>query len=692
MFQYCSSLRATTDLFLARSLCGNNISHIRANFVQVLPSETASSAFEVLPLSNRRTTSKRNKDPIEFDDGFVFKMNTISPKHFKPRNSRSFVDKLFSEAETHAQGHQKEIYLLLVTSSYNEIFMNFICHVKALHDMPNDRMFLVLTPHQDIIGIAKGAGFGTVWLNFENTEFTSTFSLTDMSDIKEQSGADFGTILYQRMIYIRTYTALLLLKAGFNPIIIDIDTVWLRNPLSQSLVSKDIIVTLDGGEICGCFVYLNSTESTISFWESVVSEHYDLVQDNRINDRNHSGHMSSFFDSEQKILTDFILHGKYRSIAKKNVVKVYTLPTHLFLNGLDYFLSNFNEMRKKFETYGLPAVIHNNFIIGHALKKNRFQRFGLWRLDTWGLFRNNIRYSPRGEFDNDWITKYVYDHDSISDTLYCSCAKSSKLIPPFEKTFADETSAEDTVITRWVRAGVYHAAFRNAAARSLLIVLPLYNEMEHGDEYLKTMVMAEGIGHTKGKLFTSRSYQYIEFHNSFFVGELSYDFDFTTFTVEFSSVGFTEHVDIVGGNNVEKSVSIDLSYKNQDLADERVRNSSSWVLKWEEEQLVATTNLSCHASSETTKGCHNRKSSLPRGVVRTSHDFSFQIQVITFNRPSSLQRLLDSLLRADYGEGNDVLLCILVDYPSQKATVNDVSSFLSSMCNAGNDGCVMYSI
>ena len=52
---------------------------------------------------------------------------------------------------------------------------------------------------------------------------------------------------------------------------------------------------------------------------------------------------------------------------------------------------------------------------------------------------------------------------------------------------------------------------------------------------------------------------------------------------------------------------------------------------------------------------------------------SFQLRVLTYNRPASLQRLLTSLESADYGDGNNVSLCILVDFPSEHAFNDDVS-------------------
>ena len=97
----------------------------------------------------------------------------------------------------------------------------------------------------------------------------------------------------------RTETVMALLLLGFRPVIADIDTVWLHDPVSivkrgnliyprhasshsteteasshsteteasshstvagaRSFESVDLSVTNDNGEICGCFVAVNNT-------------------------------------------------------------------------------------------------------------------------------------------------------------------------------------------------------------------------------------------------------------------------------------------------------------------------------------------------------------------------------------------------------------------------------------------------
>lgn len=724
-----SYLRMTADNYIADGLCGENMPTDRVNVAEIAPQESVTPGYLLIAMTPSQpphhspppsSPQQKHQHEQRTDDKEILVLKTKKPLLSNPsHHSTSFIQRVVLEAKHHAFGQHQELFLVLVTSSYLEIFMNFVCHVKGLSDLPNTGMFLVLTPHEDVVAVAKGAGFGSILLDFKHDPSLKTV-FKNMSNLHSQTGADFGTISYQRMMYVRTYTALVLLQAKINPVIVDIDTVWLQYPLGLALLNKngdvltnfDVVVTFDQEEICGCFVYLNSTTETITFWSAVVDKHLALLEENLENTRNHSGHMSNFFDSEQKILTDFLLYKKYQP--ESDELRVFTHPRQYFLNGLDFFLSDFDLLNQQFMETGLPAVIHNNFIIGHSMKKNRFQRFGLWRVDTWDLF-NSMQFRLLMKENNtsleNWVMEYARREQEqwLPYSLYCSKASqsplsslsSSKPSPLFGVVsvvtgqIENSIGGSNDVLRRWTDHGMFHQASHNTGQRTLGIILPLHNEIEHNSQFLKVMVMLEGEGAVTGKFFTTRNPpSYIEFDNSFFVAELSYDFAFTTFTVEFKSVGFVAYVDVVGGNNVAKSISIDRSYKYQKEADGRVRNSQAWVQEWDTQQSTASSAAENQVNDTTDDALYSVKSS--RGDVEfadptsstafssslsyglpiihtTSRQFSFLLRVLTYNRPESLQRLLNSLAAADYGFDNNIALCILVDFPSEEASVEDVS-------------------
>jgi len=243
----------------------------------------------------------------------------------------------------------------------------------------------------------------------------------------DMSNAEFGSVNYQRLILRRTESALELLLMGYHPIIVDIDTVWKSNPMeyipwsqhyhhgnyrddnndsSSSIdesITYDIAIVDDSGEVCGCFIALHYTEQSILFWRKVVLMHRELVS-NAI----HDARLSKFDESEQKILTRLIYKRQY-----DGALAVMALPPRMFPSGFTYFnthmyikdkydevvkhqhshdnysnsnhhdlIDNSNDasLHSDDDIRSIPAIIHNNFIVGRELKQARFQRYKLWKV------------------------------------------------------------------------------------------------------------------------------------------------------------------------------------------------------------------------------------------------------------------------------------------------------------------------
>lgn len=108
--------------------------------------------------------------------------------------------------------------------------------------------------------------------------------------------------------------------------------MWRANPFEafNGTSEQDLFVTDDDGEVCGCFVVLNNTPSSLALWMEVTFLHRQLVLEGR-----RTGGLSSFVDSEQKILTNLIYGKQYRATN----VSVFLLPSSLFPSGNRYFRS-----------------------------------------------------------------------------------------------------------------------------------------------------------------------------------------------------------------------------------------------------------------------------------------------------------------------------------------------------------------
>jgi hypothetical protein len=311
-------------------------------------------------------------------------------------------------ASKHARKISNDIVILLATDGYADMFRNFLCSLQ----FPNEILlgsnassgFIVITRQVDIdiIKIAEYAGLGI---------FTDIPTI-DMSSCHTGSFS-FGTLCYQKLILLRTTTVMYLLRLGFNVAIADIDVVWRENALDtvHALMSfmrdkeddktfADVAVTLDGEEICGCFVYLSQSPDSIVFWATITDMHTTKV---KFAESNEGVFEDGFFDSEQKLLTQLILHQKYNGTAVFGV-----LPPHKFPSGRMFF----NQWTFHDRLKNKPSVIHNNFVIGDEIKKVRFQRHGLWYIyagdkrrfqdplscnpnyvsDTWNRIFSNVSY------------------------------------------------------------------------------------------------------------------------------------------------------------------------------------------------------------------------------------------------------------------------------------------------------------
>jgi hypothetical protein len=334
------------------------------------------------------------------------------------------------------------VVVVLATLGYFDMLSNFLQSVSmttSAREADQNLPILVLTDSTRVAELASRfrAGYyfipsaGYHGLVSSDVGLEPGNARTAEDDIGSDSDGDrsmktFGTLSYQQLILGRTECVRDVLLLGFSPIIADIDTVWFRDAL-QVLDAEieryqnasfardyDVVVTDDKGEVCGCFLSLASTPAARHFWHEVLVRHRELVSTaatSVINqERNRTGAdggaLEKFSDSEQKILTDLIIFKQYSRLSQ---LRVFKLSARLFPSGFDFFnvhggiarpglgYPNASTLRngrlfrscpaneaKDNEPAGslqcdlVPAVIHNNFVIGKHVKKIRFERQGLW--------------------------------------------------------------------------------------------------------------------------------------------------------------------------------------------------------------------------------------------------------------------------------------------------------------------------
>ena len=292
---------------------------------------------------------------------------------------------LFRAARARATA-RGEIFVALVSDGYDDFFSNFMCHASMLWSSGEEAEqvqmpLLVVTESHEVARMVRSRG-AVAYVHHDQNAFATP-------------GAHaFGSVSYQELMLTRTKMVHCLLLMGFSPVVVDVDTVWRDNPLdavhrNAAIMrerrpgttdgSVDVVVTDDGGEVCGCFVYLNNTDRTLKFWGTVLQKHLAIVSEARAH-----GFLQGFA-SEQKVLTDLLYGGQYSS-----ALYYLPLPPAEFPSGTQFFNQDLakktstvppaGDGTEKENSDDSAVVIHNNFILGGNAKRYRFERYNMWRV------------------------------------------------------------------------------------------------------------------------------------------------------------------------------------------------------------------------------------------------------------------------------------------------------------------------
>lgn len=574
---------------------------------------------------------------------------------FEPKLSPS-LRKLNDIASKFAT-NEKIIIVLLATEGYIDLLSNFLCY--ALSDAVNCRNLLIVTTDLSIVSLAEDLGIGTFHVESGDIHSPSSHQEPEL----RQRPAMFGTLSYQELIFVRTQIVYELLMLGYVPIVADIDTVWLSNPIdavlrhsqdfpvsassnsddgSSQISGFDLFVTDDNGEICGCFVVINCTSNGIRFWQTIYENHRRLIESSR----NNSNKLFAFSDSEQKILTQLIIEKKY-----KRPLSIRMLPKDLFPSGFGYFnllnnkhLNNINtfnsfnnhytfnnDQRSEGESTGFslaenatPVIVHNNFLVGMHAKISRFRRFGLWRLN--------------------------------STSPHVSCQRDS-----LRDSFRMWAQSFDVVV-------------KDTKLPYLHIVLPYHNSVfATNTSTLLTQVITEGLSELSGSgvfYVENNPPSYISFR-MLGVYELSIHQSSNTIMpltamLDFSNIDISVDVSL---NRTDFACDMRRSWHqiaNNGVLGQRLHSFEGSVVlpslsdttsqKDDQSSLQSIDRLISHEASNNQSFLHHEsymssitEASESSGNIK-SIQFTYHIKVLTFNRPKSLNRLLNSLRAAKYHE------------------------------------------
>eukprot|EP01133_Synstelium_polycarpum_P001536 gene1536-1793_t len=182
-------------------------------------------------------------------------------------------------------------------------------------------------------------------------------------DAESYGGVGFRAICNEKPLVV-----LDVLKRGLNVLWTDTDIVWHADPLAYikqldttyPCASIDMYIQQDDDDICAGFYYIRSNARTIAYMETVIAFLNPIVDD-QISMRKFLKEKAINITSP----TSFDQAGD-----KLRYVK---LSRSLFPNGTAYFNLKIPQRMNV-----SPIIVHNNCIIGHRSKKERFLAYGLW--------------------------------------------------------------------------------------------------------------------------------------------------------------------------------------------------------------------------------------------------------------------------------------------------------------------------
>ena len=215
--------------------------------------------------------------------------------------------------------------LVTVSSGYQDMFDNW-WHYFSL---------LKLSLH--VIVVAED--------NATYTRYKNNINFAVINGLNQSHGEkafDYNTKQYKALVSKRPTYILAFIKRGLNVIYTDVDTIWLKDPRSFLNDHYDMWGSTDGP--------LYYCTGFMAFKPSPLSE--DLLQ-----------------KWKASLETPDINQVKFNSLVKKSAIRHKYLPRKEFPDGLMYFDRS---MRSN------VVVVHNNYIVGHDNKVERFKSVRLW--------------------------------------------------------------------------------------------------------------------------------------------------------------------------------------------------------------------------------------------------------------------------------------------------------------------------
>ncbi|XP_071943566.1 uncharacterized protein [Antedon mediterranea] len=247
---------------------------------------------------------------------------------------------------------KKTVVLTSTNSGFLDIAINWLESIKKLGIHPN------------IILVAEDEeAYNTLLPYNDSTTFIRKGTLAQSTN---KNKLVYDTPEYKKLVYRRPRYILDELEKDRNVFFCDVDTVWLQDPFPYFVGDYDIILQRDmffkkHVAYCAGMVYFRSSNLVNNFVKDWTQQ---TLKENLKSNKN-----------DQTILNALLLYKSYSSTLKRKVLNSDEFP-----NGQLFF----NDSRIAYRNEAV--VVHNNWVIGHDIKVERFKKTELWLVDK---LRNN---------------------------------------------------------------------------------------------------------------------------------------------------------------------------------------------------------------------------------------------------------------------------------------------------------------
>ncbi|KAN0040662.1 hypothetical protein ACTA71_009000 [Dictyostelium dimigraforme] len=250
-----------------------------------------------------------------------------------------------------------------------------------------------------------------------STSKSSTFGppqfVNDNQGIYGENAESYGNIGFRAICNEKPLVVLDVLKKGYNVLWTDTDIVWQRDPFIhfyQHINQEsgfndediDLYVQQDDDDICAGFYFIRSNQRTIKFIEDTISFLNPCIDDQIA--------MRLFLKSQGINIKSNNILLSISEKDKKDKIRYRLLDKKLFPNGTNYF--NLKITQRDNIT---PFIIHNNCIIGHRSKKERFIEYGLWYIsdEELNINKNNNNNNTNNKNSNNSENKEIKQFKNV---------------------------------------------------------------------------------------------------------------------------------------------------------------------------------------------------------------------------------------------------------------------------------------